>query len=54
MLKGAHLPNVYLNGVLVEQVDSVKYLGHFLTNELSDDIDIHLWWNYKKISVTKL
>ena len=26
MLKGAHLPNVYLNGVLVEQVDSVKYL----------------------------
>ena len=40
MLKGAHLPNVYLNGVLVEQVDSVKYLGHFLTNELSDDIDI--------------
>ena len=40
MLKGANLPNVYLNGVLVEQVDSVKYLGHFLTNELSDDIDI--------------
>ena len=40
MLKGAHLPNVYLNGVLVEQVDSVKYLGHFLTNELSADIDI--------------
>ena len=25
MLKGAHLPNVYLNGVLVKQVDSVKY-----------------------------
>ena len=38
--KRAHLPNVYLNGVLVEQVDSVKYLGHFLTCELSDDIDI--------------
>ena len=37
MLKGAHLPNVYLNGVLVKQVDSVKYLGHFLTFELSDD-----------------
>ena len=32
MLKGANLPNVYLNGVLVEQVDSVKYLRHFLTN----------------------
>ena len=40
MLKGAHLPNVYLNGVLVKQVDSVKYLGHFLTCELSDDIYI--------------
>ena len=40
MLKGAHLPNVYLNGVQVKQVDSVKYLGHFLTCELSDDIDI--------------
>ena len=24
MLKGAHLPNVYLNGVLVKQVDPVK------------------------------
>ena len=94
MQKGAHLPNVYLNGVLVKQVDSVKYLGHFLTCELSDDIDIrrqcrvlnvrgnilfrtfhmcsvpvklklfnsycsslytpHLWWNYKKMCVTKL
>ena len=95
MLKGAHLPNVYLNGVLVKQVGSVKYLGHFLTCELSDDINIrrqcrllnvrgnmlfrklhmcsvtvkltlfnsycsslytprHLWWNYKKLSVTKL
>ena len=38
MLKGAHLPNVYLNGVLVKQVNSVKYLGHFVTCELSDDI----------------
>ena len=94
MLKGAHLPNVYHNGEQVKQVDSVKYLGHFLTCELSDDIDIrrqcrvlnirgnilsrkfhmcsvpvklklfnsycasiytpHLWWNYKKMSVTKL
>ena len=40
MSKGAHLPNIYLNDVLFEQVDSVKYLGHFLTCELSDDIDI--------------
>ena len=40
MLNGAHLPNVYLNGVLVKQVDSVNYLGHFLTCLLSDDIYI--------------
>ena len=40
MLKGAHLPNVNLNGVLVKQVYSVKYLGHCLTCELSDDIDM--------------
>ena len=40
MLKGAHLPNVSINGVLIKQVDSVKYLSHFLTCELSDDIDI--------------
>ena len=38
MLKGAHLPNVNLNGVLFEQVDSMKYLGHFLTCELSDAV----------------
>ena len=40
ILKEAHLPNVYLNGVVIKQVDYVKYLGHFLTCELSDDIDI--------------
>ena len=34
MLKGVHLPDVYLNGVLVEQVGSVKDLGHFLTCEV--------------------
>ena len=31
-LKGAHLPNVYLNGEVILQVDSVKYLGHYITN----------------------
>ena len=39
-LKGAHLPNVYLNGEVILQVDSVKYLGHRLTNDLHDDLDI--------------
>ena len=40
MLEGAHIPNVYLNGVLIKQFNSVKYLGHFLTCELSDDIEL--------------
>ena len=39
-LKGAHLPNVYLNREVILQVDSIKYLGHHLTNELYDDLDI--------------
>ena len=39
-LKGAHLPNVYLNGEVILQVDSVQYLGHHLTNDLHDDLDI--------------
>ena len=39
-LKSAHLPNVYLNGEVILQVDSVKYLGHHLTNDLHDDLDI--------------
>ena len=40
-LKRAHLPNVYLNGEVILQVDSVKYLGHHLTNDLHyDDLDI--------------
>ena len=94
MLNVAHLRNGYFNGVLVKQVDSVKYIGHFLTCELIDDIGIrnkcrvlnvrgnilfrkfhmcsvpmklslfnycllfykphNMWWNYTKISVTKL
>ena len=39
-LKGAHLPNVYLNGEVILQVDSVKYLGHHLANDLHDDLDM--------------
>ena len=31
---------MYLNGEVILQVDSVKYLGHHLTNELHDDLDI--------------
>ena len=39
-LKGSHLPNVYLNGEVILQVDSVKYLGHHISNDLHDDLDI--------------
>ena len=31
----------YLNGEVILQVDSVKYLGHHLTNDLHDDLDIY-------------
>ena len=31
---------MYLNGEVILQVDSVKYLGHHLTNDLHDDRDI--------------
>ena len=30
----------YLNREVILQVDSVKYLGHLLTNDLHDDLDI--------------
>ena len=36
--------NVYLNGEVILQVDSVKYLGHHLTNDLHDDLDIRRQW----------
>ena len=39
-LKGSHLTNGYLNREVILQVDSVKYLGHHLTNDLHDDLDI--------------
>ena len=31
---------MYLNGEVILQVDSVKYLGNHLTNDLHDDLDI--------------
>ena len=39
-LNDAHLPDVYLNGEVILHVDSVQYLGHHLTNDLHDDLDI--------------
>ena len=46
MLKGSHLPNVYLNCVLDKQVDSVRYLGHFLTCELKTGYIEFAWLEY--------
>lgn len=39
-LKNSALPSFCLNGVMVNEVTSTKYLGHFLSNELRDDRDI--------------
>ena len=37
---GTLLAGMYLNGEVILQVDSVKYLGHHLTNDLHDDLDV--------------
>ena len=44
-LKRKKVPNslmcrAYLNREVILQVDAVKYLGHHLTNDLHDDLDI--------------
>ena len=30
-------PNVYLDGMVLEYVESFKYLGHIIKNDLTDD-----------------
>ena len=39
-LKSAGLPLFSLNGVILSEVEKVKYLGHIITNDLTDDADI--------------
>ena len=39
-LKHSKLPPVSLNHNVLSEVDSVKYLGHFISNKLTDDEDI--------------
>ena len=34
-LKGCAIPNLKLNGI-------IKYLGHYITNDLSDDEDVNI------------
>ena len=92
-LSNVELPRFTLNGNVLKEVSSFRYLGCIITNELSDDADIerqrnklyiqgntilrkfymcsievkvklfktfcssmycsHLWWNYKKVSMSK-
>jgi len=42
-------PAFYLSGTLFKVCDEVKYLGHYITDDLSDDRDIHR--QYRMISV---
>ena len=39
-LKGVDLPDFTLFGEKLREVSSVKYLGHVISNNLSDDLDI--------------
>ena len=40
-LKGCTIPNFKLNGIILHVVASYKYLGHYITDDLSDDDDIN-------------
>ena len=40
-LKGCNIPNFKLNGIILHVVASYKYLGHYITDDLSDDEDIN-------------
>ena len=41
ILKGCTIPNFKLNGIVLHVVASYKYLGHYITDDLSDDEDIN-------------
>ena len=34
------VPSFKINGETIQEVDNVKYLGHFISNTLRDDKDI--------------
>ena len=40
-LKGCTISNFKLNGMILHMVASYKYLGHYITDDLSDDDDIN-------------
>ena len=39
-LRHKTLPQFTMNDVLLSELSNFKYLGHYLTNELNDDLDI--------------
>lgn len=39
-MKGVIVPKFNLSGEIIQEVTKIKYLGHFITNDLSDDADI--------------
>ena len=39
ILKGCTIPKLKLNGIILHVVASYKYLGHYITDDLSDDDD---------------
>ena len=41
ILKGYTIPKCKLNGIILHVVASYKYLGHYITDDLSDDDDVN-------------
>ena len=41
-LKGCIIPNFKLNVMMLHVVASYKYIGHYITDDLSDDDDINI------------
>ena len=39
-IKNIEVPSFKINGKTIQEVDNVKYLGHFISNTLRDDKDI--------------
>ena len=39
-MKNVDVPSFKINGETIQEVDNVKYLGHFISNTLRDDKDI--------------
>ena len=39
-MNNVDVPSFKINGETIQEVDNVKYLGHFISNTLRDDKDI--------------